>query len=270
MKHALIGAFVMTFAVSILAIIPVWVYSMRVQPRKSDGIQTATQILRTSAVPRSWASLWQRAPGLVLGGTYMCLSVMWAYYLIDLSGPKSLSTLSISQKFWWACNHTSRRELFTVCGIWMTFFSAALFVFVRSAIGFLRPGASPNGPTIREHFQRSHRLKRMVLAACAVILVVMVRWRYQDLTRVQADVFMAVLLVPIFIAVGSTAIGRVKCPRCGSDLKELQSEQPDRTKRGLRKPWELWDSCPKCHVSFDEPYSCRRSSTPALDGGQNE
>lgn len=250
MTHALIGAFVMTFVVSLLVGIPVWAYSMNVQARR----------------PRSWVPPWKAAPSLVLSGIYACLSVMWAYYFIDLSGPKSLFKLSIWTKFSWVCMHASRQELFTICAIWLTLFVAALFVFVRSGIGFPRPGVSPNGPTIREYFQRSHGRKRLVLTACAVILAAIIRWRYQDLTRIQADAFMGALLLPIFIALGLTPIGRVRCPRCGSDLKQLQSEQLGRMKRGTGKPWELWDSCPKCHVSFDEPYSSRHSSTPTLGG----
>lgn len=266
MTHAIIGAFVMTFVMSILAGIPVWCYAMRLQARRSNPAQTGAELLQTSAMPRSWVSLWERAPGLVLSGTCICLGVMWAYYFIDLSGPKSLFKLSISTKFWWVYNHASRQGLFMVCGIWLTLFGAALIVFVRSAISFLGPRISPNSPTIREHFQRAHRLKRLVLTACALTLGVLIRWHYQRVTRLEADAFMAVLLIPIFIALGLTPVGRCKCPRCGSDLDQLQPEQLGRMKRGTRKPWELWDCCPNCHASFDEPYSSRPSSTPAMDG----
>lgn len=255
----------MTLAMSILVGIPVWGYSMNVQALTAKRIQTATQLLQTPAMPRSWVSLWEKAPGLVLSGACICLSVMWAYFFIDFSGPKSLFKLSISTKYWWIYSHTSRQDLFTVCGIWLTVIAAALIVFVRSAISFLGPGISPNSPTIREHFQRTHRLKRLVLTISALILGVLIRWRYQHVTRLQADVFLAVLLVPIFVALGLTPIGRCKCPRCGSDLKQLQAEQVGRMKRDTRKPWELWDACPNCHVSFDEPYSSRPSSTPAMD-----
>src|SRR5690348_6297566 len=154
MTHALIGAFLMIFVVSLLVGIPVLAYSMNLQARR----------------PRSLMLLWKAAPGLVPSGICACLSVMWAYYFTDLSGPQSLFKLSIWTKFSWIWTHAPRQELLTICAIWLTFFSAALFVFVRSAIGFRRPGVSLNGPTIREHFQHSHRLKRLVLTACAVIL----------------------------------------------------------------------------------------------------
>lgn len=265
MKHALIGAFVMTFAGSILLGICVWGYSMNVQALRPNRIRTATEILQTSAMPQSWVSLWKTAPRLVLSGISICLSVMWAYFFIDFSGPKAIFKLSISTKFWWVYNHTSRQDLFTVYGIWLTLFGAALIFFVRSAMGFLGQGASPNSPTIREHFQRAHRIKRLVLTAFAVVLGVLIRWRYHDLTRIQADIFLLVLLVPILIALGLGPAGRCKCPRCASDLKRLQAEQVGRMRGGSQKPWELWDACPNCHVSFDEPYSSRPSSTPAVN-----
>jgi len=250
MTHALIGAFVMIFAVSLLVGIPVWAYSMNMQARR----------------PPSWVPPWKAAPSLIPSAICACLSVMWAYYFIDLSGPKSPFKLSFWTKFSWAYTHGSRQELFTICTIWLTLFGAALFVFVRSAVGFARPRVSPNGPTIREYFQRSHGFKRLLLTVCAVILAVIIKWRHQDLTRIQVDALMGVLLLPIFFALGLTPIGRVRCPRCGCDLKQLQSEQLGRMKRGTGKPWEVWESCPKCHVSFDEPYSSRHSSTPALGG----
>lgn len=153
MKHAIIGAFVMTFTMSLLGLVVIW-GSCRQLQGYNDAVKRYKQdlpgpsisaLLSQSAMPRSWESLWRASPSLVLSGVYTCLSLMFAYFLIDLSGPQSLSKQSFASKFWWVCAHTTPQERFIGCGIWLIPLVVAVFIFVRSAAGYLQRENNPLG-----------------------------------------------------------------------------------------------------------------------------
>jgi hypothetical protein len=146
MRHAIVGAFLMTFAMSLLGGIAIWGSCLQWQAL-DDGVERyergwpgpkISALLAQPALPRRWESLWRASPSLVLSGIYTSLSLLFAYFLIDLSGPQALSKLSFARKFWWICAHTTPQERFIGCGIWLILLAAAVFIFVRSAAALHR------------------------------------------------------------------------------------------------------------------------------------
>jgi hypothetical protein len=146
MEHAIIGAFLMTFMMSLLGTVVIW-GSCRQSQGYNDAVKRYKQglagpsisaLLTQSAMPRSWESLWRASPSLVLSGVYTCLSFIFAYSPIDLSGPQPLSKRSFASKFWWICAHTSPQERFIGCGIWLIPLVVAVFIFMRSVPGYLQ------------------------------------------------------------------------------------------------------------------------------------
>jgi hypothetical protein len=151
MGHAIIGAFLMTFAVSLLGGITIW-GGCRNFEGLNDAVKRYKQgrpapaisaLLTQSAMPRTWESLWRASPSLVLSGIYASLSLIFAYFLIDMSGPQSRLKESFASKFWWICAHTSPQERFIACGIWLIPFAVAVSIFVRSAPGYFQRKNNP-------------------------------------------------------------------------------------------------------------------------------
>jgi len=146
MNHAIIGAFLMTFAMSLLGGIAIWGSCLKWQGYK-DGVERWRQgrpspaisaLLAQPAMPRSLVSLWRASPSLVLSGIYISLSLEFGYFLVDMSGPHSPLKRSFASKFWWICAHTTPRERLIGCGIWLIPLLFALVIFSRSAIIRLR------------------------------------------------------------------------------------------------------------------------------------
>jgi hypothetical protein len=109
--------------------------------------------------------------------------------------------------------------------------------------------------TIREHFQRFVKRVTYIVVAGALLVFVLIHLQYPHLTRLQnvtigllGGLPLAALLIVFFR-------GRFKCPRCGADFQKLRRAQVGRSATDHRMYWELWDACPNCGVSFNEPYS---------------
>ena len=258
MKHAIVGAFVMTLTMSLLGAIIVWGAAVNIRAVTSDNARRRKQGLPPA--PLWYESLWKRSPDFVLSGIYICLSVAFALYLLDFAASSILKLKGGLESPYELYEQCTPMAVWIGCGIWLTALLAALLVFVRSAMSLPKPDVSSSNPTTREHFQRVSKLVRRAWMAGGSILGVFVAWRYPDLTRIQRDVVVSVLLILIFMAFALIP-GRVfKCPRCGTDLKRLQAKQVGETRRDTPKFWEAWDACPNCRVSFDEPYYSRDGS----------
>lgn len=109
--------------------------------------------------------------------------------------------------------------------------------------------------TIREHFQRFMNSVSYIVVATAVLLVILIEFRYPHLTKLQN------VAISLFIGIAFALLlmmffrGRFKCPRCTADFRKLRRAQLGRFSTGRRMYWEIWDACPNCGVSFDEPFS---------------
>lgn len=130
----------MTFAMSLLGGICVWGISINIQAVSSETARRRKLGIPTSALPRSWESLWRASPSFVLSGVYIALSVIFAFFLIKFSGPKSIYGQSFSTKLRWTYEHVTAQELFGGGAIWTIPLFAAMLVFVRSAIELARRG----------------------------------------------------------------------------------------------------------------------------------
>jgi hypothetical protein len=138
MQRAIINALLMTLVVLLLGGAGIWGICINFEALSSESVERRKQGLPTPALPRSWEFWWRASPRLVLSGIYLCSSVVFAAYVVEFSGPKSIYGQSILTKFIWTYEHTAPRELFAGCAIWLILFFAVLFVFVRSAIKILR------------------------------------------------------------------------------------------------------------------------------------
>jgi hypothetical protein len=115
--------------------------------------------------------------------------------------------------------------------------------------------------TIREHFRRRFNLIKNGLLAATFVMVGVLTWLYPHHSRLQVFIgglILAILSLPI---VSWAFRGRFICPRCGTDLPKLQAAQlrQARRERGWLNVdrqvlWDAWDNCPRCGVSFDDPY----------------
>jgi hypothetical protein len=138
MQHAIIGAFVLTFCMSLLGGIGVWGISINVQAFSAEHIQRRKQGLPTSALPLSRRSLWRASPGVVLSGIYVCLSAVFAYYMLSECAfflLKLKSGLESPHDLYEQC---TPREFWIGFAMWSIPLITALCIFVRSASGLLR------------------------------------------------------------------------------------------------------------------------------------
>jgi hypothetical protein len=115
--------------------------------------------------------------------------------------------------------------------------------------------------TIREQFQRVYRRIQRWAVGGVIVLACLVTWRYPDLTRLQNLGISVLLGVAILVILALLLRRRFLCPRCGTDLGKLRRQEvrQERRARGwfnvpMRLFWDVWDACPHCKVSLDDPY----------------
>lgn len=116
--------------------------------------------------------------------------------------------------------------------------------------------------TIREHFQRVLTRITYFAVGPAIVVVCLLIWRYPHLTRLQnagIGLLLGLLCVPVLMLAFRR---RFLCPRCGTDLGKLNQQEirRERRERGwfsvrMQLVWDRWSACPRCGVSFTEPYS---------------
>ena len=109
--------------------------------------------------------------------------------------------------------------------------------------------------TIRE------RLKRIEYGigygTVAVTLAIFLAWfsRHPDVSKDQAIRWMLWMFLPFGVASAILLNLVYQCPRCHARLRmkrEQVSWNPDRYR--ILGVGETRDTCPQCHVSFDEPW----------------
>ena len=59
---------------------------------------------------------------------------------------------------------------------------------------------------------------------------------------------------------------RIRCPRCGTDFRKERLAKVGRWSLDLRMAADLWDACPHCGVSFNDPCPQLPSGSPLLGG----
>jgi hypothetical protein len=63
----------------------------------------------------------------------------------------------------------------------------------------------------------------------------------------------AVLSAVMFLIVWLVIRSRLRCPRCGADFRQERFAKLGRWSFDTRGTGELWDACPRCGVSFNDP-----------------
>lgn len=88
----------------------------------------------------------------------------------------------------------------------------------------------------------------------AGIAMVVALWRYPNATKQQSWVFVLVVGAVFGMVIGIFTRVVYRCPQCQGSFQKLRIKQLGRWPRDMCFIWQLWDACPQCHVSFDEPW----------------
>jgi len=107
--------------------------------------------------------------------------------------------------------------------------------------------------TIREHFELVYRRTKYTVLAVAAVPIV------------TAVMYLHVATVPLLAVVVITGLGigfalrlitgwLFRCPRCCTDFEEERIKLLGRGSRDRRMYWVLWDACPRCGISFNDPW----------------
>jgi hypothetical protein len=60
--------------------------------------------------------------------------------------------------------------------------------------------------------------------------------------------------VPFLILWRRVVRRQLRCPRCSTDFRKERIAELGRWSTDPRGPAELWDACPRCGVSFNDPW----------------
>jgi hypothetical protein len=108
--------------------------------------------------------------------------------------------------------------------------------------------------TIGEQLKRTHALFQRIMLLVGVSWCVGVTFLGPNLTVSKRNGF-AIVGGLVLVLVGWLLVrNRLRCPRCGTDFKKDRIAKLGRWSLDARGTTELWDACPHCGVSFDEPY----------------
>ncbi|MBS0378999.1 MAG: hypothetical protein JSS29_10980 [Proteobacteria bacterium] len=117
-----------------------------------------------------------------------------------------------------------------------------------------KPSATQGVPTIRANMARSRLIYTRVVtfALLAWVAFVTLFWFEHDRSR------------GLLVSAGGGAViaalgwlffrSRFLCPQCGTNFRAERVEKLGKGSMDKRGAEVLWDSCPKCGVSFDSPY----------------
>lgn len=90
------------------------------------------------------------------------------------------------------------------------------------------------------------------LAATLLIYVITV---HSEAMRNYFAIGCPLIAVAVIQTLWVVAKRRRVCPRCGSNFEQLRGELvPEEGKRAFWDIWDIWDKCPRCGISFDEPW----------------
>jgi ribosomal protein S27AE len=108
--------------------------------------------------------------------------------------------------------------------------------------------------TIRDHLKRTNAVFVRIMVPLLCGWIVVVTLFLTDIPKPQRQAW-AIGGGVVLAFIGSMFIrARLRCPRCGSDFRKERITQLGRWSFDTRTTTDLWDACPRCGVSFDEPY----------------
>jgi len=109
--------------------------------------------------------------------------------------------------------------------------------------------------TIREHFQRLIKRVTYIVTAGALLVFILIEFRYPNLTNPRRLAIAFFSGLPLALLLWVFFRWRCKCPRCRADYGKMRRQQLGRFSQDRRMYWELWDACQNCGVRFAEPFS---------------
>lgn len=108
--------------------------------------------------------------------------------------------------------------------------------------------------TIREHFRRFQKRVNNARVAVGLVAAVIFLWREPRGSQLAPYAFGAGFALAWLAVFALFLRKRYVCPRCGADFIQLRREMLGRFNPDRRLYWDLWEKCPHCGVSFDEPW----------------
>jgi ribosomal protein S27AE len=119
-------------------------------------------------------------------------------------------------------------------------------VAITCASAYLpRPRAAA---TIGAHLRRTYAFFLRILIPLIVGWVAAVTLYVQHQQAQLLGAGVALYLIAVMIVKR-----RLRCPRCGTDFRQERAAELGPLSMDPRSPGELWDACPHCGVSFNDP-----------------
>jgi hypothetical protein len=119
-----------------------------------------------------------------------------------------------------------------------------------------RPPTEPSPPlTIGDTLKRRRTLLVRIMVPVMIAWTVAVLWYPSTLTKMQKQLVAVGGSVVLFWILWFPLRQNFRCPRCGTDFKMERRAKLGRISFDQRGPEEIWDKCPNCGVSFNEPWT---------------
>ena len=108
--------------------------------------------------------------------------------------------------------------------------------------------------TIRQHFERVQKNLTRVIVVAGAVLVLGLAFQFPH-TSLSRSFLHAIGVVLALAIPGLVFTGFMyRCPRCGASFRKLRIKQLG-FRADPRMHWELWNECPRCRLSFDDPWA---------------
>jgi len=119
-----------------------------------------------------------------------------------------------------------------------------------------RPLAAPSKAlTIRDQLKRNRTLYMRSVVPVAIAWIAAITLYHAPLPKWQEQ-GLAIGGALVVVLVGSLLVKNgLKCPHCACNFGKERIAKLGRWSMDTRGAEEIWDSCPRCSVSFDEPYN---------------
>jgi hypothetical protein len=108
--------------------------------------------------------------------------------------------------------------------------------------------------SIRDRLRRTNALFQRVMVPVLIAWVVGVTLFATDIPKSQRQPLLYGGALLIALIGGLYIRGKLRCPQCGTDFRKERIAKLGRWSFDTRMTTDLWDACPRCGVSFDEPY----------------
>jgi peptidoglycan/LPS O-acetylase OafA/YrhL len=149
--------------------------------------------------------------------------------------------------------HTSKQDVQVGTAVLCVAF-AVFFIWARTLLPSIDPSRLSRVPTIAEHFKRTRVLSLRVVVPVVVLWIVLIDFIPLQLSKGEQSA-LAIGGGAVLGLLGSILMAaKLRCPRCGTNFKKERIAELGRRSFDTRGTEDIWNSCPHCGVSFDEPW----------------